>query len=233
MTDEAVVQKADPSGSHKPIHLRFIITRVINLSKTRDSPVPLSGQTVALWNQCRIWSPWRVWHPALFFSGSIQALGDVWNLTVASSSFPYIVKNTGGSPRGILYFLSLIHHPCMHAASKMLQSCPTLCDPVDCSLPGSSVHRIRQARYWCGSPCPPPGDLPDPGIEPESLMSTPLTDGFFTTSATWKASTPPCQLKKCATWELRVKVFYLGQNEDCSLGDSSEKLLQRCRGQVQ
>ena len=33
-----------------------------------------------------------------------------------------------------------------HAAAKSLQSCPTLCDPMDCSLPGSSVHGIFQAR---------------------------------------------------------------------------------------
>ena len=32
------------------------------------------------------------------------------------------------------------------AAAKSLQSCPTLCDPMDCSLPGSSVHGILQAR---------------------------------------------------------------------------------------
>ena len=32
------------------------------------------------------------------------------------------------------------------AAAKLLQSCPTLCDPMDCSLPGSSVHGIFQAR---------------------------------------------------------------------------------------
>ena len=32
------------------------------------------------------------------------------------------------------------------AAAKSLQSCPTLCDPRDCSLPGSSVHGIFQAR---------------------------------------------------------------------------------------
>ena len=31
-------------------------------------------------------------------------------------------------------------------AAKSLQSCPTLCDPMDCSLPGSSVHGIFQAR---------------------------------------------------------------------------------------
>ena len=32
------------------------------------------------------------------------------------------------------------------AAAKSLQSCPTLCDPVDCSLPDFSVHGILQAR---------------------------------------------------------------------------------------
>ena len=32
------------------------------------------------------------------------------------------------------------------AAAKSLQSCPTLCDPMDCSLPGFSVHGILQAR---------------------------------------------------------------------------------------
>ena len=35
-------------------------------------------------------------------------------------------------------------HVCVHA--KSLQSCPTLCDPMDCSLPGSSAHGILQAR---------------------------------------------------------------------------------------
>ena len=37
--------------------------------------------------------------------------------------------------------------------------------------------------YWSGFPCPSPGDLPDPGIEFMSLMSTALAGGFFTTSA--------------------------------------------------
>ena len=32
------------------------------------------------------------------------------------------------------------------AATKLLQSCPTLCDPMDCSLPGSIIHGIFQAR---------------------------------------------------------------------------------------
>ena len=34
----------------------------------------------------------------------------------------------------------------MHVHAKLLKLCPTLCDPTDCSLPGSSVHEILQAR---------------------------------------------------------------------------------------
>ena len=37
--------------------------------------------------------------------------------------------------------------------------------------------------YCSGSPCPPPGDLPDPGIEPASVYLTCVAGGFFTTSA--------------------------------------------------
>ena len=48
-----------------------------------------------------------------------------------------------------------------------------------------SMGFSRQA-YWSGLPYPPPGDLPHPGIEPESLMSSALADGFFTTSITWE-----------------------------------------------
>ena len=51
---------------------------------------------------------------------------------------------------------------------EVAQSCPTLCNPMDCSLSGSSVHGIFQARDWSGLPFPSPGDLPDPGIEPGS-----------------------------------------------------------------
>ena len=46
---------------------------------------------------------------------------------------------------------------------------------------------FSRQEYWSGLPCPSPGDLPDPGIEPMSLMSPALADGFFTTSATWEA----------------------------------------------
>ena len=52
--------------------------------------------------------------------------------------------------------------------SEVTQSCLTLCHPVDCSLPGCSVHGIPQQEYWDGLTFPSPGDLPDPGIEPGS-----------------------------------------------------------------
>ena len=45
---------------------------------------------------------------------------------------------------------------------------------------------FSRQEYWSGLLCPPPGDLPDPGIECVSLMSPALAGGFFTTSATWE-----------------------------------------------
>ena len=49
-----------------------------------------------------------------------------------------------------------------------------------------SVGFSRQ-EYWTGLSCPPPGGLPDPGIEPVSLMSPTLGGRFFIISAAWKA----------------------------------------------
>ena len=45
---------------------------------------------------------------------------------------------------------------------------------------GTSVHGILQARIWSGWPCPPAGDLPDPGINPGSFISPVSAGGFFT-----------------------------------------------------
>ena len=54
---------------------------------------------------------------------------------------------------------------------------------------------FSRQEYWSGLPCPPPGDLPDPGIKPVSLMPPALTARFFTTSATWKACEVPKTLE--------------------------------------
>ena len=48
----------------------------------------------------------------------------------------------------------------------IVQSCLTLCDPMDCSPQGSSVHEDSPGKNTGGLPCPPPGDILDLGIEP-------------------------------------------------------------------
>ena len=61
-----------------------------------------------------------------------------------------------------------------------------------CMTPWTVAHQaplsmgFSMKEYWSGLPCPSPGDLPDPGIEPTSLMSPALAGRFFTTSTTWK-----------------------------------------------
>ena len=71
--------------------------------------------------------------------------------------------------------------------AKSLQLCPTLCNPMDCSQPGSCAHGVLQARILEWVAMPPPGDLPDPTIKPVSLMSPVLAGRFFINSATWEA----------------------------------------------
>ena len=60
------------------------------------------------------------------------------------------------------------------------QSCFTICDPMDPIPPGSSVLGILHARTLEWVAFPPPGDLPDPGIEP---VSPALAGGFFITES--------------------------------------------------
>ena len=67
------------------------------------------------------------------------------------------------------------------------QSCATLCNPMDCSPPGSAVQEILQARILEQLPFLPSGDVPDPGIEPVPLMSPALAGRLFMTSITWEA----------------------------------------------
>ena len=72
---------------------------------------------------------------------------------------------------------------CVHSVA---QSCLTLCGFVDCSLLGSSVLGILQARLPGWVTVPYSRDLPDSGIEPTSPA---LAGGFFTTEPLGKPST--------------------------------------------
>ena len=68
-----------------------------------------------------------------------------------------------------LFFASLL---CVIHVFKVkvliAQSYPTLCEPVDYSHQASLSVGLSRQQYWSGLPFPPPGDLPDPGIEPGS-----------------------------------------------------------------
>ena len=65
---------------------------------------------------------------------------------------------------------------------EVAQSCLTLCDPMDCSLPGSSVHGIFQASVLEWVAISSSRDLPDPWMEPAFIASPALASRFFTTA---------------------------------------------------
>ena len=59
-------------------------------------------------------------------------------------------KNTGVGCHFLLQCMKL------KSESEVAQSCPTLSNPMDCSLPGSSVHGVSRQEYWSGVPLPSP-----------------------------------------------------------------------------
>ena len=111
---------------------------------------------------CRL--PWhlRLWGRQGSYSGR-----SVWDTRCAIESSGHHLQVPGAH-----------HHP-------RAQSSLTLCDPTDSSLPGSMGSPMQ--GYWRGLPFLSPGDLPNPGIEPTSLVSPALAEGFFTQWATWEA----------------------------------------------
>ena len=77
----------------------------------------------------------------------------------------------------------------MYVHAKPLQPCPTLCDPVDCSLPGFSVHGDspgKNAAVSCSRRSSSRGSFP-PRVKPSSLLFPALAGSFFIASVTWKA----------------------------------------------
>ena len=67
--------------------------------------------------------------------------------------------------QGVSFVLSI--GACVVA--KLLQLCPVLCNPMDCSLPGSSVHGFPRQEYWSELSDSPPEDLLDSGVELASV----------------------------------------------------------------
>ena len=108
-------------------------------------------------------------------------------------------KSTSGEAEGITRppLVSTLPACCVFLC---MLSCSVVADSfappwtVACQAP-LSMEFSRQ-EYWSGLPFSPPGDLPDPGTEPMSLMSPTLAGGFFTTGATWG----PFQYSRSSQW---------------------------------
>ena len=66
-------------------------------------------------------------------------------------------------------YLSLFKQNSEKVKVLVLQSCPTLCNPIDCSPQASLSMGFPRQEYWSILPFPSPRDIPDPGIEPRSL----------------------------------------------------------------
>ena len=75
-------------------------------------------------------------------------------------------KNTGVGCHFLLQCMKV------KSESEVIQLCPTLRDPMDCSLPGSSVHGFSRQEYWSGVPLPFPRQMPRP-TNSESLRPGP------------------------------------------------------------
>ena len=71
--------------------------------------------------------------------------------------------------------------------AKLLQLCSALATLWTIAYQAPVSMGFSRQEYWSGLPCPPPGDLPNPGIEPGSLISLALAGRFFTTSTTSEA----------------------------------------------
>ena len=75
---------------------------------------------------------------------------------------------------------------CLSACACEAASVSHCRNHMDCSPPGPVSMGFSRPEYWSGLPCPPPGDLPNPEVDPMSRVSPALAGEFFTTSATWE-----------------------------------------------
>ena len=95
------------------------------------------------------------------------------------------------------------------------QSCPTLCNPLGCSPPGSCVHGISQARVLEWAAIPVSRDLPDPGIEPGFPV---LAGGFFTAES---AKGSPTRFLRAGKGKEVDSPLEASKNQSCQFLDFS------------
>ena len=82
-----------------------------------------------------------------------------------------------------------------------LQSCLTLCDPMNCSRQAPLSMGFSRQENWSGLPCPSPGDLLHPGIESTFLMPLALAGRFFTIAPPTACYDLASEDRQDHTWE--------------------------------
>ena len=128
-----------------------------------------------------LWYPVDCSPPGFSVRGILQGITVEW---VAISFFSRDPPNPGIQPRSpALQADSLPSEP-----PCVAQSCPTLCKPVDCSPPGSSVHGDSPGKNTgVGCHALLQGIFPTQGLNPLCLLSPALAGRFSTTSTAWEA----------------------------------------------
>ena len=106
-----------------------------------------------------------------------------------------------------------LKYECEKWKCKSLSSIQLCATPWTVALQAPLFMGFSRQEYWSGRPCPPPEDLPDPGMEPVSFMSPSLAERFFTTRAIWEV---PAKL-----WE-----YCYERREKTNVGGSQQPLSQ-------
>ena len=123
---------------HRSLHTLSYMTR-------SEVPLPTS-----------LWSPSHTWHCTLCGHRELASF--------STPAEPHTELRLIGRPLQPTIFMSALEiWP--YVRTLVIQSCLTLCDPMDCSPPGSSVHGLLQVRILEWAALPSPGDLLGPGIE--------------------------------------------------------------------
>ena len=120
-----------------------------------------------------------------------------------------------------------MQRPCVCVCLCLVaQSYPTLCNPMDCSPHVPLSMGFPRQEYWNELPFPSSGDLPDPGIEPGSLVTPALAGRLSTACATWEAHAMTLFSNKIMIWGTGLGFQHMnieGTQFNPSLGRQSGK----------
>ena len=145
-----------------------------------------------------------------------------------------------GSPRGISFWMSLpFFAPLASLYNQILCTLSCFSNVQLFVTPQTVAHQaplsmgFSRQEYWSGLPCPPPGDLPHPGIEPVSLTSPAVAGRFFTTRTTWEAPsksipslffTQHCIMKLYIPYQEFLEIMIVGGGGHSILKDGSHSV---------